>query len=311
MLAVGIGSEEVKKYMHDPKCGAGASIAAINSPKSITIAGDQQAIKELEEVFRAKNIFARTLQTGDNAYHSSHMLAIGLDYEVLLSRGFADLNASGMDYEHRYPKSRWVSSVSPGERMAEIRPFYWRQNLESPVQFLAAMEQLLHSSDTRPDILIEIGPHAALKGPINQILAASDDSNNRTPLYLPSIKRGENGMRNLLELCGSLFIANTPVDLVAVNSIGSILDGQLVLDHGCVSVNMPPYSFSYGQILYQEGRLSRDSRLQKHLRHDILGTRQPGSSKSTPTWRNVLRVRDVPWLDHHKVRFHLKFFLEI
>lgn len=37
------------------------------------------------------------------------------------------------------------------------------------------------------------------------------------------------------------------------------------------------------------------------MRHDILGSRILGGSKSEPTWRNVLRLRDLTWLKDHSL----------
>ena len=40
---------------------------------------------------------------------------------------------------------------------------------------------------------------------------------------------------------------------------------------------------------------------EKHPRHDVLGSRLPGGNKNVPTWRNILRYKDVDWLGHHRV----------
>lgn len=50
---------------------------------------------------------------------------------------------------------------------------------------------------------------------------------------------------------------------------------------------------------WAESRSSREQRQPKSPRHDVLGQRVIGSSLAEPTWRNVLRVRDLPWLKHH------------
>ncbi len=47
---------------------------------------------------------------------------------------------------------------------------YWRQNLEQPVQFSAALASLV--KEEKKIHLIEIGPHSTLKGPIQQIRKA-------------------------------------------------------------------------------------------------------------------------------------------
>ncbi|KAF2275719.1 polyketide synthase [Westerdykella ornata] len=306
MLAVGIGADTVQRYLNGVEHQV--KIAAINSPSSVTLSGDVEPIHELERRFKTDEIFCRILQTGGNAYHSHHMNAIGNYYEDILTKAYGELHLYQQDAEcfQRQHPVPWVSSVTPNKAMVQQIPLaYWRRNLESPVQFYEAVQNLVVQPHTAVDILVEVGPHSALQSPLKEILTKVGKENGiKPPLYLTALKRFDDGMRNILTLCGSLFCLNANVDLAAVNSNEVTEDHPIRYVHGKVCVDMPTYRFKYGEPLYYENRIAKEIRLRKHLRHDLLGVRQAGCAKESPSWRNVLRQKDLPWLKDHKLLPH-------
>ncbi|KAF1950441.1 ketoacyl-synt-domain-containing protein [Byssothecium circinans] len=309
MLAVGMSHEDALAKLTEAE-NPRIKVAAINSPDSTTLSGDAAEVEALAARLTAEGAFARLLKTGGNAYHSHHMTAIGERYEEMLTSALSELHAiqSSEDYrkkvgeaESRHSKCRWVSSVTPF-KAAAVRPAYWRQNLESPVRFSEAAEMLLTdtASNEQIDILIEIGPHSALQGPLKRITAiAAAGYGVRVPVYLSALKRFADGMRNLLELSGSLFALNHGVDLAAVNAADDVDCKGLV--YGKVCVDMPTYCYSYGPMLYHEPRLAREKRQRATLCHDLLGVVGVGGAKDRPFWRNLLRHKDLPWLGHHRL----------
>ena len=173
----------------------------------------------------------------------------------------------------------------------------------SPVPFSPAVERLAKDSSISLGQLIEIGPHPPLGGPLRQIRAALETQDGiRLPPCLGSISRGEDGLKNMLSLAGNLFIRNVAVDFVAVNSVESANEeGTLGMSRASIIKHLPNYQFHYGKSIYYESRYNKEWRLRKHLRHDILGAKQPGCAKGSPSWRNMLRLKDVPWLDDYKL----------
>ena len=296
MLAVGLAQEQVYEYLLGYE--EEVKIAAINSPDSITLSGDLNAIERLSTTLKKDEVFARRLQTGGNAYHSHHMIPLGSDYGNLLSTGLDSVKRLN-DEGRRYPMVPWFSSVTPHKSMfeLEIAAPYWRANLESPVRFLDAVVNLLGPESPKLDILIEIGPHPALKSPLNQILR----SLGKDVQYTSSLRRDEGGLKSLLQLAGNLFSLNTQIDLVAVNSVDSSDGTELEFWHGCSAIDLPPYHYSYGPVNYHESRLSRECRLRKVLRHDLIGSKIVGTARLRPRWRNILRLKDVPWLSEHRL----------
>lgn len=75
MVAVGLGLEDTESYLKRLKSGGKTVVACINSPSSITVAGDLVAVKELEDLANADGVFARRLKV-ETAWHSHHMGAI-------------------------------------------------------------------------------------------------------------------------------------------------------------------------------------------------------------------------------------------
>ncbi len=292
MLAVGLGPEQTFPYLAGRE--EKVRIAAYNSPGSVTLSGDTEAVKEISAVLDKDGVFNRALRTGGNAYHSHHMLPLGRDYDTMLSEGLAHVRK--FDNRERYAQVPWMSSVTPNKEPSEADlagPAYWRANLESPVHFSDAIENLANSD--RAQVVVEIGPHPALKSPIEQILKKADKS---SIAYGSTMKRQQDGREAMLQLAGTLFCLNTDVDVVAANAIDSAAGG---LEHGSVAIDLPKYQYAYGPIAYHESRQSKEYRYRKVIRHDLLGSKVAGNAKLRPQWRNILRIKDVPWLVDHRL----------
>ena len=301
MLAVGLGADHIMGYLKG--IDAQVKLAAMNSPGSATLSGDADAIEALSATLDQDGVFNRVLRTSGSAYHSHHMLAIGDEYIDMLRSGADRIKKLHLVHKKQcYPRIPWVSSVKPEKFMFDEGPIpadYWRANLESPVRFSqATMKMISPTGGIAADVLIEIGPHPALKGPLEQILKAID----RPTQYIPSLQRNEDGRISLLQLAGSLFGTNAEIDLGAVNSVDvGTYEGERILARGCTAVDLPTYQYTYGPVNYYESRSSKEYRLREHTRHDLLGSQVPGTTKLQPQWRNVLRAKDIPWLSDHRL----------
>ncbi|KAK7222205.1 hypothetical protein V2G26_010208 [Clonostachys chloroleuca] len=304
MLAVGLGREEVADHVEG--FDGRVTIAAVNSPQSVTLSGDSEPIAQISQALDDLGIFNRKLRTGDNAYHSHHMLSIGQAYEDQLARALEELPRKDASRFNLRPAVSWVSSVFPFKDTTNlpIDASYWRANLESPVQFSAAVSKLLKTTDIPLGVLVEIGPHAALKGPLQQIM----NGVSRKLPYVSCLIRGQNDQLALLRMAGTLFSVNDRIDMARVNATDCLdSEGNLSYAVGCTATQLAPYRYTYGPILYSESSLSKGFRGRTVQRHDLLGSKVPGTSKLTPQWRNILRVKDLPWLSDHKLIPHVVF----
>ncbi|RKL41407.1 Compactin diketide synthase mokB [Fusarium proliferatum] len=296
MLAVGLGPDRILPYLDDKQ--ETIKVAAINSPDSVTISGDICEINEISTILTKEEIFNRPLRTGGNAYHSHHMQDISECYSKALSYQLERTTAlSAVDKGHRYPQVRWVSSVRPKEPIPDsIPPSYWKDNLESPVRFCDAVSNLLSDKTSHIDVLVEIGPHPSLKSPLDRICK----SLSQEVSHVSSLRRGEDARASMLKLAGSLFGLNAAIDLVAVNAVDD-QERKHGLIHGCTAINLPPYQYTYQSVKYYESRPSKEFRLRKVPRHDLLGVRVPGTAKFQPQWRNMLTIKNIPWLSEHRL----------
>ena len=298
-MAVNLRADEARSSLDGLECKV--KIAAINSPSSVTLSGEPKAIEDLSQTLASQGVFTRILPTGGNAYHSHHMLALGKLYEEQATEGLNDVKAL-TENEPPAPLLKWISSVTMQEEKGSPLPEYSRRNLESPVLFSPVVERL--AIEEPLDLLIEIGPHPALGGPLKQIRSSLGKSGVVLPPCLASLRRGEDDVVSMLTLAGNLFITNAPVDLVSVNATVNKIeaDGTFLLHHGSPCIDLFQYPYSYPEVpVYFENRLNKEYRTRKHPRHDLLGARVPACSRTHPQWRNVLRLKDLPWLSDHKL----------
>ena len=126
------------------------------------------------------------------------------------------------------------------------------------------------------------------------------DKNVKFPTYLSAITRGSDNVDDLLTLAGTLFTRGYEVDLARVNALESRGGNQA--QYGKVITDLPKYQWQYpSEVNLFENRYTREWRLRTHPRHDVLGSRIPGTNQGEPLWRNKLIVKNVPWLADHRV----------
>ncbi|KAL2802399.1 KR domain-containing protein [Aspergillus granulosus] len=296
MMAVGLGADAVQPYLTGYEHQV--VIACHNSPELVTLSGDADAINAVKERLDAQSIFARVVKTGGKAYHSFHMKPAASTYHSLMQEAKAHISST----VRKATKAVMVSSVT-NTLLDPTRPLdadYWCSNLISPVKFNQAVQTIgTHPAFKNVDLLVEIGPHSALKGPIKQICREFKFDKMG---YLPTIERGGNAASQLLTLAGQLFLRNCDLNYERVTAIEQeSAFGKIQVKTGKLLVDLPTYQWNYAKDLWAEPRQSAEHRAPTHGRHDTLGSLLPGGSKSAPTWRNRLRIMDLPWLKHHSL----------
>lgn len=190
MLAVGVTVEEARQLT------AGrehlVSIAAINSPKSISLAGDEGALVEIEQQLRASDRFARFLEV-PVPYHSPAMDP--LESELLSCLVGLEPRESDIPY---YSTIRGVRA-----RGDELGPDYWWNNVRDTVLFKAAIDLLIEDG---LDTFIEIGPHPVLSRSVMECLG------DRPGVSLPSLRRHMPERSTLMSSLGTLYCLGYSVD---------------------------------------------------------------------------------------------------
>ena len=289
MMAVGMTEDEAIAELKSYE--GRIAMAAINSPSTMTLSGDEDAIVELKDRLTERKVFARQLQVGQ-AFHSHHMYPLAAGYQKALNSHPAFTTQSA--------RLRMFSSVTARvANPSKMDASYWTANMTGTVRFSDALTGILldDADGQNVDVLVEIGPHPALKGPCRQVV----QSLKLEIPYLASLTRGMPDYESLLSMAGQLYMHGYPVDLVAANSDHFIGKGGLITaSHtGHKLKTLPSYSWDHARY-WAETRVIRDHRLRSH-RHAILGAPVPGSIETHPRWRNYLRLSELPWLAEHVI----------
>ena len=287
MLAVGASQKETQDLI-DATTNAGVRVACVNSPNSVTISGDIDGIRLIQDLAEKRSIWNRKLQV-DVAYHSHHMELVSRSYEELLG----DLHPN-LCVPVEFFSSLRGCKVDP----RFLTTSYWVDNLKSPVLFSSAASELCQMTtvDSRKgvDILVEIGPHSALQGPIRQILQSLGGKSDRIR-SLPSLKRNEHSPTSLLHLASLLWMNGCQLDIGRIN----FADSSRAL--AGVLTDLPPYQWNHSRRYWHDGRINLERRSHTAPRHDLLGDRVFDCNLLEPQWTNMLVADDVPWLRDHKI----------
>ena len=285
MLAVGLGADQVNKYIKDVTDAV--QIACFNSPNSVTLSGSLSSLEDVKAHLVEDGHFARLLQV-NLAYHSRYMKEIGEDYEALLEADFENFSS-------KEGHVSMYSSVLGGEMEALTDAHYWKENMVSPVQFDQAAQAMISGKD-KVNFLIEIGPSNALAGPVKQILTklGSQGSNIQ---YCTALSRGQDSIKSTYDLAGRLFASGGVINLTKVNM--DVIEAQKATPS--VIIDLPNYSWNHSNEYWYESEASNDWRNRMFPHHDLLGSKVLATSWHTPAWKKTLKVDDLPWLKDHKV----------
>lgn len=296
MMAVGLGSEEVEKYIARVTSGQ-VVVACLNSPTSVTASGDVTAIEELEKLLKEDNVFVRRLRV-DAAYHSHHMKAISDTYCEWLSKIMDD----GEDISENF----MFSSPTTGRRESDGKligsPQHWVDSLVQPVQFVESFKNMCFqdpSSKTSDlDVVIEVCPHAALSGPIQEITSLPEFAGSKVKYY-STLVRKSSAVDTMQALACNLLREGQAVKMNAVN----FPHGH----HAQVLHDLPKYAWTHNVRHWSEPRINKAHRAKSHGPHDLLGSLMPGTNAIAPTWRHLIRLADLPWLRDHVVQSNILY----
>ncbi|KAL8925146.1 MAG: hypothetical protein Q9208_003651 [Pyrenodesmia sp. 3 TL-2023] len=305
MLATGLSRTEALEYLAQVPPES-AVIACINSPLSVTLSGDVEAIDTLETLISASGKFARKLKV-KTAYHSPHMRSVAQGYLERIGHISPPINNAANDDDVN--QTAMFSSLTGKHVTAqELNAEYWVSNMCAPVEFSAAFSALLtHTSQLaggrgrkvpiRWGGLVEIGPHAALQGPVQQIVAASTSKTAKDAVYMSMVLRGKDATDTALTAAGQLWALGYDVDLLAVNArkSGSSVTGRKAL------TSLPPYPWNHTRTFWHEAYSTRSNRFPSAPRTDLLGVPVDLQNRMEPRWRNHLRISENPWIENHKI----------
>jgi hybrid polyketide synthase/nonribosomal peptide synthetase ACE1 len=297
MLAAGTTLDDAEELCRLPLLRDKICIAARNSATSMTLSGDRDTVTIAKEVLEDEHKFARLLKV-DRAYHSHHMLSCVKPYMDALQA----LNIQVHQPQEGNPV--WVSSVTgnimTGLALGDLRDQYWGQNLSQPVLFSDAVENAISSCGV-PSMVIEIGPHPALKGPV---LDTIQHLSGKAVPYVGTLKRGSNDARALADCLGTLWTRLGPgvVDFTAVdNTFYNSPEPPKLLK------NVPAYSWNHEHAFSYQTRQSKAFLTSGSRKHELIGTLDSAGTEKQLRYRSFIGARQVPWLEQHQVQGQIVF----
>lgn len=297
MLALGVGAEEATKLIGEHGSGY-ATVAAVNSFNSVTISGDKPVIEKVFEAAEAQGIFARKLNV-EMAYHSRHMEQVAGWYLDAITPYCGQVSHGKNDAQQR---PVFVSSVT-GQVEDSVGASYWIKNLVRPVLFADAIQGILTLFEgsenvllkAMPKVIVEVGPHAALKNPIKQTVESIQAEKNWGPAsftYVPTLVRGTDAEEAALDLAGTLYTLGAPIQLGAVN--------QTNQKNSHVLTELP--SYAWDKTRYElRPRATHEKFCPGEDYHPLIGRKMPTTGGQERAYRQVFTLDEMPWIRDHVV----------
>ncbi|MCB0171114.1 MAG: type I polyketide synthase [Anaerolineae bacterium] len=273
MAVVGLPFEQAEEVLQGYENQL--SIAVHNSPRSTVLSGDPDALNEVMDKLRAREVFCRLVKV-DVASHSPQMDSVR-----------AELVASLANIQAQTPVIPIYSTAT--ETIIEgptLDAEYWGKNLRQPVRFLTMSQQLLADEFT---VFIELSPHPVLLAAIEENAAELQKPNYN----LASLKRDQPELATLLNELGSLYKRGYAVEWNKLYPTG----GQVV--------SLPTYPWQRELFWIEASALSSRQRSRPGA-HPLL-SHYLRSAAGDHIWETTLSPKLFPYLKDHQVRGSVVF----
>ncbi|MFC3586296.1 type I polyketide synthase, partial [Streptantibioticus rubrisoli] len=187
MVAVQASEDEVA-----PLLGDGVSIAAINGPSSVVIAGDEPTVLEIAAGFEAQGRKTKRL-TVSHAFHSPHMDGM-LD-------AFREVAVSLTYHAPRIPiVSNLTGALVTAEEIGT--PDFWVRHVREAVRFLDGIRTLEEQGVTT---YVELGPDGVLS-------AMAQDCTTADATFTPVLRQGRAEAETVTTALAQVHVNGVPVD---------------------------------------------------------------------------------------------------
>jgi acyl transferase domain-containing protein/acyl carrier protein len=261
MLAVGLSEDDVQPYLEPYR--ERVSLAVINGPHSLTLAGAPADLHALAQTLNERSIFHRMLKV-EVAYHSLQMEPLRDEFLPALT----DI-APGAPHLPLY-STVTGQQVAPGEQDA----VYWWNNLRGTVYFKHAMDNLLQDGYTT---FLEIGPHPVLATGINESMQAHKVVGS----VVSSQRRQQDERVQMLQALGALYNRGCAIDWAALYPQRH-------------HITLPAYPWQREELWNETAASWRDRC--GSFDHPLLQNQQ---ATPAPTWETDLSIPRLTYLRDH------------
>lgn len=267
MTAVGLGHAAAQDLLVELGFVPSLVIAGVNSSRGVTIAGSAEQLFCLESTLVKREIFHKRLAL-DYAFHSPAMDKI----EVGVRQALGELHAS----HFLVPFYSTVTGSLLHDRKLDAE--YWWQNIRQPVLFEQAIKSMLGDGI---NLFVEIGPHAVLRGYINDCLKDREIEGR----VIPTVVRGDDSSRRVWGAWSQTLIA------------GAVIDWQHTFLQPARFVRLPNYPWQHERHWHPVTPESIGL-LDRHKVHPLLGY---SLKQHELVWENQFDTKCHPTMADHVV----------
>ncbi|RLV10396.1 3-ketoacyl-ACP reductase [Streptomyces griseocarneus] len=274
MIAVQAAEDEVLPLLTD-----GVSIAALNGPQSVVVAGDEDAAAEIAAAFEEQGRKTKRL-TVSHAFHSPHMEPMLADFRKL---------AEGLTFHA--PKIPIVSNLTGTVVTADEigLPEFWVRHVREAVRFLDGVRALRAAGATT---FVELGPDGVLSAMAEECLADTETAGTADVAFVPALRTGRPEARTLATALALAHVRGVTVDWAAFYA-----------GTGATRVTLPTYAFQRRRYWLDVGISAEDvaSAGLATAGHPLLGAAVELPDTGGFVFTGRLSLRSHPWLADHAV----------
>jgi acyl transferase domain-containing protein/NADPH:quinone reductase-like Zn-dependent oxidoreductase/acyl carrier protein len=267
MLAAGVGAAEAQRWIgrHADR----VSIGAVNSARSITLAGDETALRAIADALAEAGVFHRFLAV-EVPYHSP--LMDPLRAELLTALAGLRPAAPTIPLYSTVSGARWDDATERHDGA------YWFRNLRDPVLFADAIDALIGDGH---QLFAEVGPHPVLASAIRDVLGDRGAAGD----VVYSLRRKDPEGDRVLAMVAELY------------TLGAMPDWRRINGEPTRGTAIPSYQWDR-ETFWSESVQARADRLGT-AGHPILGA--PIAVAVGAAWSADLNANYLPWLPDHRV----------
>ncbi|WP_078508383.1 type I polyketide synthase [Streptomyces zinciresistens] len=276
MVAVQASEEEISGSLAGRE--AEVSVAAVNGPTAVVIAGDEAAVLEIAGQWAERGRKTRRLRVS-HAFHSPRMDAMSDDFRKVVE---------GLSFAP--PTLSLVSNVTGGPADADevCSPEYWVRHVREAVRFADGVRALENLGVTA---FVEVGPEGVLTAMAQDCLTTGEPDGGPAPTLVPVLRRDRPEIRALTTALAELHVHGVTVSWEAVFA-----------GRGARRVELPTYAFQRQRYWLESAPAAGGDVTSAGLDspdHPLLGAAVALAGTDSYLFTGRLSVSSQPWLADH------------
>jgi acyl transferase domain-containing protein/NADP-dependent 3-hydroxy acid dehydrogenase YdfG/acyl carrier protein len=273
MMSLALSEQDAQVLIEE--YGDRLEIAAVNGPTSTVVAGEPDALDELQAVCDADEVRAKRISV-DYASHTSHVERI----EDELADVLADVTPTEPNIPMMSPVTgTWIEGpVLDGG--------YWYRSLRHRVGFAPAIRALVEQGH---HAFVEVSSHPVLTPSVQEIV---DEHEDVASVVVGSLRREQDSVAWLLSSLAGAYVRGVPVDWAA------FFEGT-----GARRVSLPTYAFEHQRYWLESNGTPAGTSFAGlgDTGHPLLGAEVDVPGSDGALFAGQLSLRTQPWLADHVV----------